>query len=92
MLRIQSSLSWETWSYALLISRLSIETMQPGHAGHAVCTQVVSRSIADSVDHFFLAPILFHESRLCSSAAWAIQVATIFSKTFTKEFSRAIGW
>jgi len=48
-LRIHRSLSCDTWSKAPLISRLSIDTTQPGRARHAAWTLEVIREMADSV-------------------------------------------
>src|SRR5947207_13659004 len=75
--RIRRSLSVDTWSYAPLISKLSIDTMQPFLLLQAVCTHDVRRSSADKVDLLLRPPIWFHGSRLCSSAASASLVVTI---------------
>ncbi len=78
---IHRSLSVDTWSYAPLISKLSIDTMQPFLLLQAVCTHDVRRSSADKVDLLLRPPIWFHGSRLCSSAASASLVVTILSTT-----------
>src|SRR5436190_22817743 len=54
---IQRSLSVDTWSYAPLISKLSIDTTQPFLLLQAVCTQDVRRSSADKVDLLLRPPI-----------------------------------
>ena len=59
----------DIWSYAPLISKLSIDTTQPFLLLQAVCTQDVRSSSADKVDLLLRPPIWFHGRRLCSSAA-----------------------
>src|SRR5436190_18233924 len=61
--RMWRSLSCETLSKAPARSRLSIETTHPRLVFHAVSTQEESRSTADNVDRFFLAPIWFQGSK-----------------------------
>src|SRR6266480_3708804 len=88
---IQRSLSVDTWSYAPLMSKLSIKTTQPFQLLQATCTHEVRRSSADKVDLFLLPPIWFHGSRLCSSAASASLVAIILSTILASVFSKATG-
>ena len=47
----------DMWSYAPLISKLSIDTMQPFLLLQAVCTHDVRRSSADKVDLLLHPPI-----------------------------------
>jgi hypothetical protein len=79
------------WSKAPLISRLSMDTTQPGRACHAAWTLEVIRERAERVDRFFLAPICVHGSSPCSSTASCMRSATIFSSIFPIVFSRATG-
>ena len=88
--RIQRRHSWETLSKVPARSRLSMDTIHPGHAFHAVWMHEVSRPTADKVDHCFLAPIWFHGSNEYSSAALLIWSTRIFSITFARVFSSAI--
>src|SRR6266480_7829599 len=55
--RIRRSLSVDTWSYAPLISKLSINTIQFFLLLQAICTQDVRRSSTDKVDLLLLPPI-----------------------------------
>lgn len=73
------------------MSRLSMNTTQPGRARQAVWTLDVSSSIADSVDRFFLTPIWFHGSSSAVSAAVDIRSATIFFISFVMVFSSVMG-
>src|SRR5215469_8209195 len=90
-LSIQRSLSLDTWSYAPLMSKLSIDTTHPFLLSQAVCMQDISSSIAERVDLFLLPPIWFHGKRLYSSAASASFVATTLSVSLASVFSRATG-
>src|SRR5436190_24105691 len=89
--RTQRSLSWETLGKARLMLRLSMVTMQPWWAFHAVWTHEVSKLIAARVEHLFCMPIWFQGRRLCSSAVAVMWSATIFSTSFASEFSSEIG-
>ena len=91
LFRIQRRRSWETLSKAPAKSKLSIDTTHPGRAFHAVWTHEVSKPTADRVDRCFQAPIWFQGSNECSSAALLIRSAKIFSITFARVFSSAIG-
>src|SRR6266480_3078500 len=88
---IHRSLSMDTWLYTPLISKLSIDTIQPFLLLQAVCTHDVRRSSANKVDLLLRPPIWFHGSRLCSSAALASLVVTILSTTLASVFSKATG-
>src|SRR5436189_4216710 len=59
-------------------SRLSMDSIHPGRAFHAVWMHEVSRPTADKVDHCFLAPIWFHGSSKYSLAVLLILSARIF--------------
>lgn len=91
LFRIQRRRSWETMSKAPARSKLSIDTTHPGRAFHAVWTHEVSDPTADKVDRCFRAPIWFQGSSECSLAALLMWFARIFSITFARVFSSAIG-
>src|SRR5437762_11013948 len=84
---IQRSLSVDTWLYAPLISKLSIDTMHPFLLLQAVCIHDVRRLSTDKVDLLLCPPIWFHGRRLCSSAASVSLVVTILSTTLASMFS-----
>ena len=76
---------------ALLISRLSINTIKSLRIAHADLIVVVSSVSANSVKRFFLAPIQLYSSRAYSLAISTIRSAITFSKILLRVFSKVIG-
>ena len=76
---------------ALLISRLSINTIKSLSIAHIDLIVAASSVSADSVKRFFLAPIWLYSNRAYSLAISAMRSAITLSKILLRVFSRAIG-
>ena len=87
-LRIYRSLLYNIQLKAPLISRLSIDTIQPRQACYTAQTLEVIRERAKRVNCFFLTPIYVYSRSPYSSTASYIRSTTIFSSIFPSVFLR----
>ena len=76
---------------ALLISRLSINTVKSLRITYADLMVAVSSVSANSIKRFFFAPIQLYSSRAYSLAMSAMRSAITLSKILLRVFSKAIG-
>ena len=76
---------------ALLISRLSIDTIKSLCIAYADLIVAVSSVSTNSVKRFFLTPIQLYSNRVYSLAVSTIQTAITLSKILLRVFSNIIG-
>ena len=89
--KIHRSFLYNILLKAPLRSRLSMDTVHPGWACHAAWILKVTKERAKRVNYFFLTPIWVYSSSFCASAVSYMRSITIFSRSFSKVFSKAIG-